>query len=66
MINDSPTGRFLEIEVTPEMVAAGEDCVYQHHIIDGGASRTEIQDCAREIFITMMALAPSKSPTPSH
>lgn len=61
------TGRcFEDGDVTPEMIEAGEECIYQHHIIEGGAaSRSEIQDCVKDIFLTMVALTPSKLMQPS-
>ena len=52
--------RDLLIGITPEMALAGENCIYEFGIIDGGMSRSEIQTCAKEIFRVMASLAPSK------
>ena len=59
------TGRRLEIEITPEMIEAGEDLIYQHEIIEGGLSRSEVQECAKAVFLAMTALSPSKCQTPT-
>ena len=63
MLEDSPTGRHLDIEITPEMIEAGVDEIYQHLVLEPGCG--DARECALAVFKVMMNLARSRYPQPS-
>ena len=65
MLEDSRTGRCLDVvEITPEMIAAGEDCIYQHLTLEPGSG--DARECAAAIFRAMMNSARPICPQPNH
>lgn len=54
------TGRRLttEVEVTPEMIEAGEDEIYLH--LSLGVGSGDVRECARAVFVRMLDAVPSK------
>ena len=65
MLEDSATGRCIEIEITPEMIEAGAEALYQSDAVnefsglDGSLTRA-----AGDMFRAMLALAPSRYQKP--
>ena len=53
-----------EIEITPAMIEAGEDCLHGYMFFgsDGGGSDEEVRECIASIYRVMTALAPAPPP----
>ena len=59
---DGQAGDFTNEDITPEMIEAGEDEIYQHLSLEAGAG--DARECAKAVFAAMTNAARSRCQTP--